>query len=90
MKTKNITPPKFLYEIHGSSTNLFDIILTYSGGLIALISIYILTLQNEIVIPIWKLILLLITSADIGAGIVANFTKGTNSYYSGDKRKKQE
>lgn len=88
MKTKTITPPKFLYEIHGSSTTLFDIILTYSGGLIALISIYILTLQNDIVIPIWKLILLLITSADIGAGIVANFTKGTNSYYSGDTKKK--
>jgi len=88
MKTKQIKPPKFLYEIHGSSTTLFDVIITYSGGIIALASIYILSLQNNINIPAWKLILLLITSADIGAGIVANFTKGTNSYYSGDNKKK--
>jgi hypothetical protein len=88
MISKNIKPPKFLHDIHGSSTTLFNIILTYSGGIIALISIYILCIQNNIDIPIWKLVLLLAISADIGAGVVANFTKGTNSHYSGESKNK--
>ena len=88
MKSKQITPPKFLHDIHGSSTTLFDIIISYSGGILALISVYILILQNNIDIPLWKLILLLIMSADIGAGVIANFTKGTNSYYGGENKKK--
>ena len=88
MKKKQITPPEFLHDIHGSSTTLFDIILSYSGGILALLSVYILIIQNNIDIPIWKLILLLLMSADIGAGVIANFTKGTNSYYGGDDKKK--
>lgn len=83
-----ITPPKFLHDIHGSTTTLFDMLITYSGGIIAMIGVYLLSIQNSLEIPIWKLSLLLIVSADIGAGVIANFTKGTNSYYGGkDKRK---
>ncbi len=81
-------PSKFLHEIHGSSTTLFDVIITYSGGFLAIISIYILYLQNHLDISILKLILLLIISGDVGAGVVANSTKGTNSYYSGDVKSK--
>ncbi len=81
-------PPKFLHETHGSSTTLFDVIITYSGGLLAIISIYVLYLGNYLDISIWKLILLLIISGDIGAGVIANFTKGTNSYYSGEVKSK--
>jgi len=88
MESRIIKPPKFLHDIHGSSTTIFDIILTYSGGLISILSIYILYLQNNIDIPVWKLVLLLLISADIGAGVVANFTKGTNSYYDGESKSK--
>lgn len=88
MESRIIKPPKFLHDIHGSSTTLFDIILTYSGGIISILSIYILYLQNNIDIPVWKLVLLLLISADIGAGVVANFTKGTNSYYGGESKSK--
>ena len=85
---KTITPPKFLHDIHGSSTTLFDMIITYSGGVIAMISVYFLSIQNSLEIPMWKLSLLLIISADIGAGVIANFTKGTNSYYGGENKNK--
>lgn len=88
MKSRTIKPPKFLYDIHGSSTTLFDVILTYSGGLLAIVSVYFLYLQSDIDVSLWKLILLLIISADIGAGVIANFTKGTNSYYGGAIKKK--
>ena len=88
MKSKTIKPAKFLHDIHGSSTTLFDIILTYGGGVLAIISVYVLYLQTNIDIPIWKLILLLVISADIGAGVIANFTKGTNSYYGGEIKSK--
>ncbi len=88
MPSKTVKPPEFLHDIHGSSTTLFDIMLTYSGGIVAIISVYVLCLQNSIDLPIWKLILLLLMSGDIGAGVVANFTKGTNSYYGGDIKSK--
>ncbi len=88
MKARTINPPKFLHEIHGSTTTLFDIILTYCGGVLAIISIYALYLQSNINISTWKLILLLLISGDIGAGVVANFTKGTNSYYGGELKSK--
>lgn len=86
MKPRIITPPKFLHDIHGSTTTLFDIILTYLGGIVAAGCIYFLYAQSAFDIPLWKLILLLLISADIGAGVVANFTKGTNQYYSGNTK----
>ncbi|PIE50980.1 MAG: hypothetical protein CSA38_00470 [Flavobacteriales bacterium] len=88
MSSKAVRPPKILHELHGSSTTWFDIILAYSGGVLAIISVYVLCLQNNIEIPIWKLILLLLISGDVGAGVVANFTKGTNVYYGGENNSK--
>ncbi len=88
MKSKTIRPPKFLHEIHGSSTTLFDIVLTYAGGILAIVSIYSLYLQSNLSISTWKLILLLLISGDIGAGVIANFTKGTNAYYGGEDKSK--
>ncbi|NHE55941.1 hypothetical protein [Cyclobacterium plantarum] len=88
MGLRIIKPPKFLHDIHGSTTTLFDVILTYIGGILSVLSIYILYLQNNIDIPVWKLVLLLLISADIGAGVIANFTKGTNSYYGGEGKSK--
>ncbi len=88
MNSKTVRPPKILHELHGISTTWFDIILAYSGGILVIISIYILCLQNNIELPIWKLFLLLLISGDIGAGVVANFTKGTNSYYGGENNSK--
>lgn len=88
MTSRTIKPPGFLHDIHGSSTTLSDIILTYLGGIFALITVYVVSFQNNVDIPIWKLILLLIVSADIGAGVIANFTKSTNLYYSGKNKNK--
>jgi hypothetical protein len=51
-------------------------------------TVYLLYIQNTIDIPTWKLILLLVISADIGAGVIANFTKGTNSHYSQKSKRK--
>lgn len=88
MESRIIKPPKFLHDIHGSSTTINDIIYTYIGGILSILTIYILYMQNNIGIPVWKLVLLLLISADIGAGVVANFTKGTNSYYGGENKSK--
>ncbi len=88
MKSKEIKIPKFLHELHGSSSTLFDIIITYAGGVLAIISVYLLYLKSYFSIQLWELILLLLISGDIGAGVVANFTRGTNSYYSGEDKRK--
>ncbi|MGH1334977.1 MAG: hypothetical protein ACRBFS_02540 [Aureispira sp.] len=88
MFLKEINPPEFLHDIHGSTTTVLDVMLSYLGGVIAMGSVYVLYMQHHVDLSLWKLILLLVISADIGAGAVANFTKGTNAYYSGDSKKK--
>lgn len=83
MSTKEIQIPPFLHDIHGEKSSLFDLALTYGGALISLSAILILYAQSGLQVAWWQLLLLVLVSADIGAGAVANFTKGTNQYYSG-------
>jgi hypothetical protein len=88
METKEISIPKFLHDIHGEKSTLYDMALTYGGGLLATFTVWIIYTQSGLDIATWKLVPLLVIAADIGAGVVANFTKGTNKYYSGDTKKK--
>lgn len=89
MLKKEIVIPKFLHDLHGETSTPSDVALTYFGGLISAITLFAIYLQAGPEMAWWKLLLLLLTGADIGAGVVANFTRGTNKYYSGDKKKKQ-
>ncbi|MBK6266086.1 hypothetical protein JKA74_13665 [Marivirga sp. S37H4] len=88
MKTKEINIPPFLHDIHGRKSNIFDLTLTYSGAIVALSSVLIIYVQSPLNVQWWKLLLLALVSADIGAGAVANFTKGTNQFYSGTHKRK--
>ncbi len=87
MNSRLIHPPKFLHDIHGSSTSMFDLLLSYGGGAIASLCVFIMQYNSALQLPTWKLIILLLISADLGAGVVANFTQGTNAHYSGAQNK---
>lgn len=88
MSTKRLSIPPFLQDIHGEKSSLPDLVLTYSGALVSLAAILIIYGQSGLQLPWWKLLLLGLVSADIGAGAIANFTIGTNQYYSGVQKRK--
>lgn len=88
MEYKTILIPKFLQEIHGEKASLTDLALTYIGGLVSLMVVLVIYSQSGLSIEWWKLTLLLLISMDIGAGAIANFTYGTNLYYSGEEKRK--
>lgn len=89
MFKKEITIPKFLHDLHGETSTIPEIALTYLGGLISVAALFAISLQSETDIVWWKFVLLMLTGADIGAGVIANFTRGTNKFYSGHEKKKQ-
>ena len=88
MLKKEIAIPKFLHDLHGETTTLLEVALTYFGGLVSVTALWAISLKSDPEMVWWKFILLLVVGADIGAGVVANFTRGTNKFYSGDEKKK--
>jgi hypothetical protein len=77
---------KFLRELFGRETTTFDLlaIIISSGSFAGLI----LMIKWNADITVIKKIILTILALDIGGGIVANFTTGTNIYYAESLRKR--
>lgn len=73
--------PKILQELHGEESNLISLISTYLIGIVVTICLYFLLRESQIDLPLWKEILFLLMSFDIGGGVIANFTEGTRKYY---------
>ena len=86
MENKKIQVHKFLSEVFGHETTMFDLLAI----IICSISFAILTLfvKWNADITIAKKIILTILALDIGGGVVANFTTGTNFYYAESLRKR--
>ena len=86
MENKKIQVHKFLSEVFGRETTMFDLLAI----IVCSISFAILTLfvKWNADITITKKIILTILALDIGGGVVANFTTGTNFYYAESLRKR--
>jgi len=86
MENKKIQVHKFLSEVFGRETTMYDLLAI----IICSISFAILTLfvKWNADITIAKKIILTILAIDIGGGVVANFTTGTNFYYAESLRKR--
>ena len=86
MQNKKIQVHKFLSEVFGRETSMFDLLAI----IICSISFAVLTLfvKWNADITITKKIILTILALDIGGGVVANFTTGTNNYYAESLRKR--
>lgn len=79
MQNKKIQVNKFLVELFGRETTRFDLLAI----IICSVSFATLTiiLKWNVDISTIKKIILTILALDIGGGVVANFTTGTNNYY---------
>jgi hypothetical protein len=86
MQNKKIQVHKFLSEVFGRETTTFDLLAI----IISSVSFAVLTLfvKWNADITIIKKIILTILALDIGGGVVANFTTGTNNYYAESLRKR--
>jgi hypothetical protein len=86
MQDKKIQVHKFLVELFGRATTVFDLLaVTISSISFAGL---VLLLKWNADISYFKLFILTILALDIAGGVVANFTNGTNSYYSESLRKR--
>jgi hypothetical protein len=86
MQDKKIQVHKFIVELFGRVTTAFDLLAI----IISSISFAGLTLllKWNADISNFKLVILTILALDIAGGVIANFTKGTNNYYSESLRKR--
>lgn len=72
------TPP-FLLELFGRETTILDLFFIVFGSLALTVFVWALSLDS--VLPVYKLIVLALLCLDIGGGVVANFSTGTNNFY---------
>jgi hypothetical protein len=86
MQNKKIQVNKFLVELFGRETTRFDLLAI----IICSVSFATLTmiLKWNVDMSTIKKIILTILALDIGGGVIANFTTGTNNYYFESLRKR--
>jgi len=78
---RTIPMPKFLHEVFGEQQSITEILIILGFAIIGSLFIYINFLQCNVDIVTWRLALAFILIADILAGCLANFSRGTNSFY---------
>ena len=71
--------PEFLFEVFGEKQSLLEVVCTLS---FAFIGSWIVYLVAGLELDNWKSILAFLFIVDVLAGCIANFSYGTNEYYS--------
>ena len=71
--------PRLLHPLHGESTTLFELIITYAMGIGMAIAMYLFT--YSLTLSIGKRLILVLLTIDIAGGVMANFTFSTKTYY---------
>lgn len=85
-KENHLKIPNFLHELHGDLSNWRDVGLTHTAawgitGVMVWLSIH----EGHV---LWMTVLLAFLMVDIAGGVVSNFTRGTNNYYSKHPQKR--
>jgi len=76
-----LTMPKFLHEVFGEQQSVIEIALTVIFSLVGTGVIFYNYSQTHTTELTWQLIASFIIIADILAGCLANFSRGTNDFY---------
>lgn len=83
---KKLKVHKLLYDLFGRETSRLDLFLILVGSICLTIATQIFCFGSEL--SLVKKILIAFVTLDIGGGIIANFTEGTNNYYSEDLKRR--
>lgn len=86
IKNNNIKVHSFLVELFGRETTRLDLLLILFGSIILTITTQKMSLGSDFSLS--KKIVLALLTLDIGGGAIANFTEGTNKYYSENIKRK--
>lgn len=76
---KEIKIPVFLQELHGEKTTVSALWATYLSSVITTVTLYFLLVGPGF--EVWQKVLFCILTADISAGVIANFTSPVKDYY---------
>ena len=83
--SKKIKVHIFLHELLGKETSGLDLLAIVLASSALTVTVQILA--NDLDLSLLKNIVLVLLTLDIGGGVVANFTEGTNNYYADSKQK---
>ncbi len=80
MADREIPIPRLLQPLHGERSTARTLVATYSTGAVAGAFVCLMAVTSR---PYawWRLVLLFLVAADVSAGVVANFSAPTDSYY---------
>ena len=79
MGDRTLRIPRFLHELHGEETSLPALACTYSAAVAAGAAAWVGLAPAR---PLWwRLAIAVLVFADVGGGVVANFSAGTMRYY---------
>ena len=82
MHESEIRIPRFLHGLHGEKAAPFDLILVYGVGIVFGILALVFAWSRVDGLAWWKALLLFLVAAEVSGGVVANFTPGTDRYFS--------
>jgi hypothetical protein len=86
LRYKKIKVHKFLHELLGKETSGLDLLAIVLASIALTVTVQVLA--NNLALSLPKNIILVLLTMDIGGGVVANFTEGTNNYYTDSMKKK--
>lgn len=78
---QDINIPKSLHEVFGEKQSILEISATIIFALTGTCLIYFLLYQPAADLETWRVLLGFILIADVLAGCIANFSRGTNNFY---------
>ncbi|MCJ8313154.1 MAG: hypothetical protein HRU38_13615 [Saccharospirillaceae bacterium] len=79
--TKDINIIKSMHDVFGLKQSVFSILAIFSFSLLSSIWLLFIGWDFFSELTLWKTIIALVVILDINAGLIANFTKGTNDFY---------
>lgn len=73
--------PRLFHEFYGEKTTKKALYGSLMVGFIATLLIGVIFWSSLEALAVWKIVLILLFTFDIFAGLIANFSEGTNQYY---------
>ncbi|MBL7936000.1 MAG: hypothetical protein JNM51_09375 [Bacteroidia bacterium] len=86
LQNSTIKVNKFFNELFGRETTRFDLLLILFGLIILTVATQKMCFGSDLSVS--KKIILAFLTLDIGGGVIANFTEGTNNYYSENAKRR--
>ncbi|BCE01347.1 hypothetical protein [Marinicellulosiphila megalodicopiae] len=86
--TNDINIIKSMHDVFGLKQSVFSILSIFSFSILSTILLLYIGWDFLSELALWKTIVAMVIVLDINAGLIANFTKGTNDFYQNEPKKR--